>query len=47
MEDIKTAFTRARSTLLIMQPFFGTLCLRLGAELLKTFQQQERMVKSY
>ena len=32
MEDIKTAFTRARSTLLIMQPFFGTLCLRLGAE---------------
>ena len=32
MEDIKTAFTRARSSLLIMQPFFGTLCLRLGAE---------------
>ena len=32
MEDIKTAFTRARSSLLLKQPFFGTLCLRLGAE---------------
>ena len=32
MEDIKIAFTRARSSLLLKQPFFGTLCLRLGAE---------------
>ena len=32
MEDIKSAFTRARSSLLLKQPFFGTLCLRLGSK---------------